>query len=78
MIYVSGLQNEQEVESAKWWGNLGSNLRPFPASEVLEKCLNQHGIPKNVILGNKNIKIGPLGPELAHAQCTVGLAEKWL
>ena len=78
LIYVSGLQNEHEVESAKRWDGSGSNLRPLPASEVLEKCLNQQGIPKNVILGTKNIKIGPLGPKLAHTQCTVGLAEKWL
>ena len=61
-----------------WFGSLQSSLKPFLASEVLGKCLNQQGIPKNVMLGTKNIKIGPLGPELAHTQSTVGLAEKWL
>ena len=30
-----------------WFGNLQSNLKPFLASEVLGKCLNQQGIPKN-------------------------------
>ena len=55
-----------------WFGNLQSNLKPFLASEVLGKCLNQQGIPKNVMLGTKNIKITPLGQELAQTQCTVG------
>ena len=55
-----------------WFGSLQSSLKPFLASEVLEKCLNQQGIPKNVMLGTKNIKITPLGQELAQTQCTVG------
>ena len=58
--------------SPQRFGSLQSNSRPFLASEVLGKCLNQKGIPKNVMIGTKNIKIGPLGPELAHSQCTVG------
>ena len=71
------MQKGEEVVNQAVGGS-GSNLRPFPASEVLEKRLNQQGIPKNVMLGTKNIKIGPLGPELAHTQSKVGLAEKWL
>ena len=66
------MQNGQEVESGKQWGGSESNLKPFLASEVLEKCLNQQGIPKNIGLGTKNIEIRPLGPELAKTQCTVG------
>ena len=34
-------------------------------SEVLEKWLNQLDVFKNVMLGLKIIKIGPLGPDLA-------------
>ena len=67
---------------SKHWGGLQSNLKPFQASEVREKCLNQQGIPKNVMLGTKNIKIGPLGPELAHTKVTAGLhmgiSRNWL
>ena len=50
------------------WGGLRFNLETSLALEVLGKCLNQQGVPKNVMLGTKNIKIGPLGPELAHTQ----------
>ena len=46
-----------------WFDSSQSNLKPFLASEVLGKFLNRQGIPKNVMLGTKNIKIGPLGPE---------------
>ena len=53
-------------------------MRPFPASEVLEKCLNQKGIPKNVMLGTKNIKIGPMGPELARKGLQNRITRKWL
>ena len=38
---------------------------PFLPSEVLGKWLNQLGILKNIMLGTKIIKIGPLGPDLA-------------
>ena len=58
----------------EWFGALQSNLKPFQASKVLGKCLNLQGIPKNVMLGTKNIIIGQLGgPELAHIKVTVGL-----
>ena len=74
------VQNEQEVKmdlpNQGWLGGSQSNLKPVVASEVLEKCLDQQGIPKNVMLGTKNIKIGPQGPELAHTQCTVGKMAK--
>ena len=49
-----------------------SNLKPFPASKMLAKCLNQQDMPKNVMLGTKDIEIGPLGPKLAQTQYTVG------
>ena len=61
-----------DLPNQGWLGCSQSNLKPVVASEVLEKCLNQQGIPKNVMLGTKNIKIRPLGPELAQTQCTVG------
>ena len=38
---------------------------PFLPSEVLEKWLNQLGVFKNVVLGTKIIRIGPLRPDLA-------------
>ena len=38
---------------------------PFLPSEVLGKWLNQLGILKNIMLGTKIIKIGPLGPDKA-------------
>ena len=38
---------------------------PFLQSEVLGKWLNQLGVLKNIMLGTKIIKIGPLGPDLA-------------
>ena len=38
---------------------------PFLPSEVLEKWLNQLGVFKNVMLGTKIIKIGPIEPDLA-------------
>ena len=38
---------------------------PFLPSEVLGKWLNQLGVLKNIMLGTKIIKIGPLGPDLA-------------
>ena len=38
---------------------------PFLPSEVLGKWLNQLGMLKNIMLGTKIIKIGPLGPDLS-------------
>ena len=69
------VQNGQEVEmdlQLGWFSGSQSNLKPFPASKMIEKCLNEQSIPKNAMLGTKNIKIGPLGPELAHTKCSVG------
>ena len=40
-------------------------LEPFLPSEVIGKWLNQLGVLKNVMLGTKIIKIGPLRPDLA-------------
>ena len=54
-----------DLPNQVWLGGSQSNLKPVVASEVLEKCLDQQGIPKNVMLGTKNIKIGPLWPNLA-------------
>ena len=48
-----------DLPNQGWLGGSQSNLKPVVASEVLEKCLDQQGIPKNVMLGTKNIKIGP-------------------
>ena len=56
-----------------WFDSSQSDLKPLQVSEVLGKCQNRQGIPKNVMLGTKNIKIRPLGPELAHTKVTVGL-----
>ena len=67
-----------DLPNQGWLGGSQSNLKPVVASEVLEKCLDQQSIPKNVMLGTKNIKIGPLGPELAHTQSTIGkIAITW-
>ena len=52
-----------DLPNQGWLGGSQSNLKPVVASEVLEKCLDQQGIPKNVMLGTKNIKITPLGQE---------------
>ena len=56
----------------KWFGGLQSNLKPFAASKMLKRCQDQQGIPKNCMLGTKNIKNRHLGPELAHNQYPVG------
>ena len=70
-------QNEQEVEKDPLHRFRGSVVcSPIRSLEVLEKCFNQQGIPKNVMIGTKNIKIGPLGPELAHTKVTVGLHKR--
>ena len=45
--------------------NKNSISEPFLPSEVIGKWLNQLGVLKNVMLGTKIIKIGPLGPDLA-------------
>ena len=55
-------QNEQEVKMDRklgWFGASQSNMMAFVASKVLEKCLNQQGIPKNGMLGATGASITP-------------------
>ena len=48
-----------------WRKSKNSISKPFLPSEVLGKWLNQLSILKNIMLGTKIIKIGPLGPDLS-------------